>query len=106
MRGCRLYNTAFHCLQQVSKHCVMLEHEKNRMWESLLADKVKSVVHAECGRQGSLGEAAGDALGSKEPSSLLSHNKLRSTQSERELPSLIPSHPEGGNHNCVTFYTP
>ena len=46
-------------------------------------------------RQGSAGgDALGDALASKEPSSLF--NKLRPSHSERELPSLIPSHPEGG----------
>lgn len=52
-------------------------------------------------RSGSTGgDAAGDALATKEPSALLGQlgRKLRPSQSERELPTLIASHPEGGEH--------
>ncbi|DBA94196.1 hypothetical protein WJX77_007431 [Trebouxia sp. C0004] len=55
-------------------------------------------------RQGSTtSDAAGDALASKEPSAFLNHHKLRTSQSERELPALIPSHtPEGGSSHPFT----
>ena len=61
-------------------------------------------------RQGSTtNDAAGDALASKEPSAFLNHHKLRTSQSERELPALIPSHtPEGGRTatpSCILPYT-
>lgn len=61
-------------------------------------------------RQGSTtSDAAGDALASKEPSAFLNHHKLKTSQSERELPALIPSHtPEGGRiaaflSSCLTL---
>ncbi len=57
-------------------------------------------------RQGT-SDAAGDALASKEPSAFLNHHKLRTSQSERELPALIPSHtPEGGRIPTPSFILP
>ena len=48
-------------------------------------------------RQSSMsGDSLTEPQASKEPSNLLNHHKLRTSHSERDLPNLIPSHPDGG----------
>lgn len=42
------------------------------------------------------GDSLTEPQASKEPSNLLNHHKLRTSHSERDLPNLIPSHPDGG----------
>lgn len=49
-----------------------------------------------CRQMSISGDGLAEGQGGKESSSLLTLHKLRTSHSERELPNLIPSHPEGG----------
>lgn len=43
------------------------------------------------------GDGVSDVQATKEPSSLLGLHKMRASHSDRDLPSLIASHPDGGD---------
>lgn len=54
------------------------------------------MVDCPCRQSSISSDGLGD-IPTKDSSNLLNHHKLRTSHSERDLPNLIPSHPDGGD---------